>query len=266
MTRALARHARGEAVVVPVVVRPVDWQDTPLGRLQALPRDGEPVTRWSSPDEAWTDVARGVRAVVQAYRKRTAVRAYGGDASVDGSPVEFAHIAVPGGGEPRWVETPHGLADCEFGAGCTRLFRLHDLVHDADLFLDVTVLNSSDAPVVLSAVGVEFVAVRHIFYVYGIPKAAKIGPSGDVYRIPPPDFADLKPRYDMWGDLEITELNRQAVKRLPDPVHLSPGAPYRYVLHITGYQRNVPNHARLRLTTEAQGRTARSPLLHVFTK
>ena len=41
MKRALERHAAGEALVIPVILRPVDWQATEFGKLQALPRDGK---------------------------------------------------------------------------------------------------------------------------------------------------------------------------------------------------------------------------------
>lgn len=70
--RALARHEAGEAWVVPVLLRPVDWHSTPVARLEALPRNGRPVTRWRSRDQAWLDVARGIRRAleeVSAHRK-----------------------------------------------------------------------------------------------------------------------------------------------------------------------------------------------------
>ena len=64
MGRALERHAAGEARVIPVLVRPCDWQTAPFARLQGLPRDARPVTQWNDPDAAWLDVVRGIRAVV----------------------------------------------------------------------------------------------------------------------------------------------------------------------------------------------------------
>jgi hypothetical protein len=42
MQRALERHEQGEAQVIPIIVRPVYWQDV-LGKLQALPRNAIPV-------------------------------------------------------------------------------------------------------------------------------------------------------------------------------------------------------------------------------
>ena len=63
--RALARHASGEARVIPVILRPCDWQDAPFGRLQALPKDGRPVVRWPQRDQAFLDIVAGIRTVVQ---------------------------------------------------------------------------------------------------------------------------------------------------------------------------------------------------------
>src|SRR5947209_5925662 len=53
MKRALERHERGEARVIPVILRPVHWQEAPLGYLQALPNNAKPVTVWSDREEAW---------------------------------------------------------------------------------------------------------------------------------------------------------------------------------------------------------------------
>jgi hypothetical protein len=66
MRLALERHARGEARVIPIIVAPVDFAKTPFAKLQALPRDAKPVSTWSQPDEAWLDIAMGVRRVVEA--------------------------------------------------------------------------------------------------------------------------------------------------------------------------------------------------------
>ena len=67
MKRALERHVAGEARVIPVILRPVDWKKSPLGKLQALPKDGKPVTSWLDQDEAFFNVAEGIRKVVESY-------------------------------------------------------------------------------------------------------------------------------------------------------------------------------------------------------
>src|SRR6266704_6936151 len=66
MQRAMERHDKGEARVIPIILRPVDWQDV-LGKLQALPTDGTPVInhRWHTSDEALYSVALGIRKIVE---------------------------------------------------------------------------------------------------------------------------------------------------------------------------------------------------------
>jgi hypothetical protein len=51
--RAIERHQAGEARVIPVILRPVDWQGALFGGLQALPKDGTPVTLWPDRDAAF---------------------------------------------------------------------------------------------------------------------------------------------------------------------------------------------------------------------
>jgi len=72
MDAALPRHERGEARVVPIIVRPCDWR-YPLGELQALPSHGKPVSMWPDLDEAWVEVVRGVRSILR-YRNERIVR------------------------------------------------------------------------------------------------------------------------------------------------------------------------------------------------
>lgn len=71
MQRAMDRHATKEATVIPVIVRPCDWKHAPFGKLMAVPRDGKAIVTWANYDEAYTDVSRRVREVVE---ERTAGR------------------------------------------------------------------------------------------------------------------------------------------------------------------------------------------------
>jgi TIR domain-containing protein len=61
MKRALERHAAGEAIVIPIILRPVDWGSAPFARIQCLPTDARPVTSWTNRDEAFRNVAEGIR-------------------------------------------------------------------------------------------------------------------------------------------------------------------------------------------------------------
>lgn len=72
MERALERHNRGEARVIPIILRWVRWQETPLGKLQALPTDAKPVmsSGWHNQDEAFFNIAEGIRKIVEEIRNR----------------------------------------------------------------------------------------------------------------------------------------------------------------------------------------------------
>jgi hypothetical protein len=61
MKRAMERHEGGSAIVIPVILRPCDWHDTPFGGLLAVPKDGRPITQWASPDEAFLDVVKAIK-------------------------------------------------------------------------------------------------------------------------------------------------------------------------------------------------------------
>ncbi|CAO4145511.1 hypothetical protein LPLAFNJD_LOCUS1959 [Methylorubrum aminovorans] len=73
--RAMGRRARGTMRVVAVVVRPCDWKSTPAAGFKLLPEDGKEVTRWRSADDAFLNVAQGIRRVVAAVRKDMAATA-----------------------------------------------------------------------------------------------------------------------------------------------------------------------------------------------
>jgi hypothetical protein len=78
MTKALARHQLGEARVIPVILRPCRWQKTPLGSLQAVPRDGKPVSEWSNHDAAFDEIATAIERTIadlQQQRRRAGEQA-----------------------------------------------------------------------------------------------------------------------------------------------------------------------------------------------
>jgi len=65
MKTALERHEAGQATVVPVILRPCDWKSvSQLSKLEALPKDTIPVTRWTDPEDAWVDIAQGLRRLI----------------------------------------------------------------------------------------------------------------------------------------------------------------------------------------------------------
>jgi len=65
MERAMERHDTGEARIIPILLRPGDWQSAPFGKLQALPSNGMPITKWRNRDAAFADIVQGIRTVLQ---------------------------------------------------------------------------------------------------------------------------------------------------------------------------------------------------------
>ncbi|MDZ8077511.1 MAG: SUMF1/EgtB/PvdO family nonheme iron enzyme [Nostoc sp. DcaGUA01] len=65
VTTAIQRHEVGEACVIPIILRNVDWQSAEFGKLQALPKNGLPVKSWNNQDDAFTNVAQGIKSAAK---------------------------------------------------------------------------------------------------------------------------------------------------------------------------------------------------------
>ncbi len=72
LKRAIERHNAGEAVVIPIILRYVDWQGAPFAKLQVLPTEGKPVvsSKWHNTDEAFYDVIQGIRVAIEKLQKQ----------------------------------------------------------------------------------------------------------------------------------------------------------------------------------------------------
>lgn len=71
LEQAMERHDRGDAVVIPVMLRKCLWQQTLFAKLQALPKDALPVMTWPDRDEAYVDIAAAVQKVAMGLKGRT---------------------------------------------------------------------------------------------------------------------------------------------------------------------------------------------------
>jgi len=77
---AVDRWKSNQARLIPVILRAVDWKTLPLGNgtsvmslglLNALPKDGLPVRKWADEDEAFENIATGLRLVInEIYERR----------------------------------------------------------------------------------------------------------------------------------------------------------------------------------------------------
>jgi hypothetical protein len=74
---AVKRRQAGEAEIVPIIIRPCDWDVGGLRRFNALPKDGVPVTSGADAksekqtrDPKWLEVIYGLKAVLENVKKR----------------------------------------------------------------------------------------------------------------------------------------------------------------------------------------------------
>lgn len=66
IARAMERHRAKEAKVIPIFIRACDIKGMPFEGIQGLPRDAKPVASFTDKDEAYLQIAKGIRAVLEA--------------------------------------------------------------------------------------------------------------------------------------------------------------------------------------------------------
>src|SRR5438876_2383800 len=66
MKQSLARQEAKKALVLPILVRPVIWQDAPFAHLQILPANARAIADWQDEESALVNVAEGVRSALKA--------------------------------------------------------------------------------------------------------------------------------------------------------------------------------------------------------
>ena len=70
--KAITRHDRGEATVIPVILRKCAWEGSALGKLQGIPTKGRTVqdcVRDGDADDVWTMVVSTVRNAIHSHQK-----------------------------------------------------------------------------------------------------------------------------------------------------------------------------------------------------
>jgi hypothetical protein len=95
MVRAVERAHRGEALVIGVMLRPVDgWDSTPFAGFQLVPRGARPISKWSDADEAYSDVVERIRVVLE-DRARSAATSAPGDVDLPDTREPAVETAPP---------------------------------------------------------------------------------------------------------------------------------------------------------------------------
>ena len=92
LEQAIARHNAHQAHVIPILLRPTDWQGAPFAELKMLPTDAKAVTKWPSHDDAFEDVVQGIRQAISILLTNTPPSA---GASVQPSPPAISTIQTP---------------------------------------------------------------------------------------------------------------------------------------------------------------------------
>lgn len=65
LKRALERHKAGDARVIPVILEPCDWHASPLGDLLAVPTDGQPISKFTNPNDGYLEVVKAIRRALE---------------------------------------------------------------------------------------------------------------------------------------------------------------------------------------------------------
>jgi tetratricopeptide (TPR) repeat protein len=133
LTVALERDRRHEAVVVPLLLHPCDWQSAPFARCQAFPRDNQPISvHPRGENAAFSLVVAELRRLAETLRKRRrgevhqppsgAAHDPGGTAAAKRwrrwwlAPLATLAVAVPAGMLLSQASVTAGLADLRLGA------------------------------------------------------------------------------------------------------------------------------------------------------
>ncbi len=65
MAKALERQRAKTCRVIPILLRPTDWENAPFSRLQLLPTGAKAVTTWPDHDIPFSEVTREIRKVIE---------------------------------------------------------------------------------------------------------------------------------------------------------------------------------------------------------
>lgn len=163
------------------------------------------------------------------------------------SPLQFVNIALHPKSEhwkeergPDWNHsaTKPSFSDC--------LQEFNGPEYPADPTFDVTIMNLSDRAVVLSAVGLEVLTVDSVEIGFG---GAVVSTEIELSQIL------LLELPDMWAPLAgasklPVDVHGESICRLPSPVLMQAGAPYRFGLCLFDYWSLMPNVARVRFLVE----------------
>lgn len=92
MKYALQRYKTRQARIIPIMVRPVDWEDTPFFKFPALPTAAKPITTWPNQQEAFLDLAQGIEAAARELDLNNPFSAFPDTTSADLDTLPIWHV------------------------------------------------------------------------------------------------------------------------------------------------------------------------------
>lgn len=61
---AIERHERKEATLIPIILRPCDWESAPFAKLKTLPHaKAKTISAYADKDEAWLEVVQAIKQI-----------------------------------------------------------------------------------------------------------------------------------------------------------------------------------------------------------
>lgn len=85
--QAVTQKEAGNSILIPIIVRPCDWEDTPIANHQSLPSEGTAIELWENADLAWLDVVTGLKKVIKDFTPK-----FSGQLSLPMKPIEDYEI------------------------------------------------------------------------------------------------------------------------------------------------------------------------------
>lgn len=67
--KSIERYDKGEIQIVPIIVRPCDFNSFFFKKFQALPQNAKAISTWDDKDEAWSNILEGLKRVINGFDK-----------------------------------------------------------------------------------------------------------------------------------------------------------------------------------------------------
>jgi len=94
LKEAIKRHNNDEVIIIPVIIRPCDFTSLEIKKLQALPKGAKPISKWEDKDDAWLDVLKGVKKVIENFEKTSTKRDQKKDSTAGSSTDETGSLKM----------------------------------------------------------------------------------------------------------------------------------------------------------------------------